>query len=120
MAREAWLIRGATVNDPALNTALTRDVWHAVCRSNRVSVVAKAATVTGTTPSLTLMLQVDLGGVWTDALDQGLTFTANDTTLRARVTRYLTRDDGVRLVATAKSGTTPGVTGLDLLVRCGE
>lgn len=117
--RESRLIRADTVSDPALNTALARSVWIKPCRTTRASIYMRIATVTGTTPSLTLMPQVDLAGTWTDMLAAGMTFTANDQSFMAALIRFPTRDDGFRIVATAKSGTTPGVTGLDVILRCG-
>lgn len=117
MGREIRLVANATVTPIVVNDVMARATWVRVCRRLPINLFMSVASVTGTTPSVTLMPQVLLAGTWTNAAGAGLTFTAAGSGELA-MTLLPTADDNFRVIASAVSGTTPGVTGLDVIARC--
>lgn len=103
----------ATITDPALNTALADGVRNIGWVFEGVAWV-KTTGATGTTPSVTLQLEVSVNGTDWKVLKAftaitGASYQADDTdAINLLIRRYSL----LRLVATAKSGTTPALTGV--------
>ena len=105
-------VNGGTISDPALNTTIG-DVLDITWVDDAVAYAINTG-VSGTTPSITLQLEVSVDKTnWVVAK----TFTAK-TTANAQqdgadaVSVFFRRYPFARLVATAKSGTTPALTGV--------
>ncbi len=116
MAKYAELARNASASDPAVPLALGAAI-EPRRPIGEVTLLIEADTITGAGASLTIRLQGsnDLT-TWAD-LGTGIAVTTNNT-VASEVVSLLGAHRFIRAAITAKAGTTPAVTGLDVNVFC--